>query len=358
MFGYDISNYQPTLNCKAVNGSFVIQKATEGNWYRDPTMKKHADEALADGKLLGLYAFSDGQDYKSEVDLFAEYTKEYRHKATFWLDFEANALKNGAEYAKKWLAYFEKKTGIKPGIYMMLSAENSMNWADVANKYRLWIAQYNNYNPVGYMTRSLYGSLRHWKQWDIFQYSSAGNLAGYNGNLDVDRAHMTKSDWLKMAQGTESGGDDFEMSWHPRMKYDTKGHVLVNIKHGAYLYTTPDFEQRIEKIKYKTEMRTIKVQTGAYYVKAPDGVHGWLSGEDVLVKTNPLAYNEKSHDLEFVITSDNAYTQNELTGNAKGIKYLPKGSKWIAFGRKGKYIRVGSKATGMYVDGDKGLVRL
>ena len=177
MYGFDISNYQWTIDIAKIHADFVIQKATEGTDFVDGTLTNHANQVLKAGKLLGLYAFSDGRDYKSEVNLFIKAVKPYFGKATFWLDFEGNALKQGGQYARQWLEYFEKKTGHKIGIYMMLSAENSLNWSGVANRYPLWIAQYNNYYATGYSGRSLYGHLNWWKNWDIFQFSATGSLA-------------------------------------------------------------------------------------------------------------------------------------------------------------------------------------
>lgn len=360
MYGFDISNYQWTIDIAKISADFVIQKATEGTNFVDGTLTNHANQVLKAGKLLGLYAFSDGKDYKQEVNLFIKAVKPYFGKATFWLDFEGNALKQGGQYARQWLEYFEKKTGHKIGIYMMLSAENSLNWSGVANHYPLWIAQYNNYYATGYSGRSLFGHLNWWKNWDIFQFSATGSLAGYSRNLDLDHARLSHADWRKMAgmKSDDDDGDDWEMTWHPRMQYDTKGHVKVNIKSGADIYSDINFTHKIAKAKYGKEFRTAKTEKGAYYVKYSGDKYAWISGEDVIVKTNPLAYNENCHDIEFQVTSNSAYTQNELNPKAKGITHLPKDSKWVVYGRKGKYLRVGSKKTGMYINADKGLIKL
>lgn len=360
MYGYDISNYQSVINIPGIHSDFVIQKASEGNWYTDPTLTRHANAVLKSGKLLGLYHFSDGQSVESEVDHFIRCIKPWIGKATFWLDFEGNALKMGTGYAKRWLELFWKKTGIQPGIYMMLSAENGMNWSGIANHYPLWIAQYNNYNITGYSARSLYGNLHYWNHWSIFQNTSTGRLAGYYHNLDLNHAVMTHDEWRKMAHDktkhsiSTSSGDEFEMSWHPQMEYDTIGHVKVNLHSGADIYDSVDFKHKVGKAKYASEHWIREMKDGAFRI----GKNQWLSGEDVVVKLNPLAVNSNAHDMEFVITSDKCWTQNELSTKAKGIKYLKKGSHWKIFGRKGQFIRVGSKADGEYVNADRGLVKL
>ncbi|MCT4461122.1 lysin, partial [Lactiplantibacillus plantarum] len=70
--------------------------------------------------------------------------------------------------------------------------------------YGLWIAQYNNYNVVnGYQPRDLYGSLKHWKTAVMFQYTSTGQLPGWNGNLDFDVFYGDKSAWDKYAKATK-----------------------------------------------------------------------------------------------------------------------------------------------------------
>lgn len=209
--GFDVASYQAGMNVGEVAGDFVLVKATEGIDYTNPEFNGHAKQTLSAGKKLGVYHFiRNDSDIKQQADYFLTVVKPYIGKAMLVLDFEnttGSTIQNqaGVGLAKQWLDYVYQQTGVRSVLYTGISCENSLDWSSVVKaNYGLWIAQYNNYNVVnGYQPRDLYGSLKHWKTAVMFQYTSTGRLAGWNGNLDFDVFYGDKSAWDKYAKATK-----------------------------------------------------------------------------------------------------------------------------------------------------------
>lgn len=204
--GIDVASYQSGMDAGNVAGDFVIIKATEDTNYMNPVFSGHVKQTLAAGKKLGVYHFASVGDAKKQADFFLKKVSSYVGKAMLVLDYEAGAVSQGVSWAKTWLDRVYDKTGVRPVIYMGLADENRLDWSPVVKaNYGLWVAQYNNYNTVsGYKPRNLYGSLKHWKSAAMFQYTSAGRLGGWAGNLDFDIFYGSKSDWDKYAKAPQT----------------------------------------------------------------------------------------------------------------------------------------------------------
>lgn len=201
MNGIDISSYQAGLNASTISADFVIVKATEGLGYVNPVGDTHYQQAKAAGKLLGVYHFLDATDPRAQADFFVSNIQGYVGEAVLFLDFEADGLSLGSNGAKIFLDRVRELTGVAPLIYMSKAVIHQMDWSAVASQYGLWAAQYANYTPTGYLSEpwtddSGWGA---WGEPAIYQYSSAGRLAGYNGNLDLDIAYMDREGWNKYA---------------------------------------------------------------------------------------------------------------------------------------------------------------
>lgn len=209
--GFDVASYQAGMNVGKVTGDFVLVKATEGIDYTNPEFNEHAKQTLSAGKKLGVYHFiRNDSDIKQQADYFLTVVKSYIGKAMLVLDFENTTgstiqSQAGVGLAKQWLDYVYQQTGVRSVLYTGISCENSLDWSSVVKaNYGLWIAQYNNYDAViGYQPRDLYGSLKHWKTAVMFQYTSTGQLPGWNGNLDFDVFYGDKSAWDKYAKATK-----------------------------------------------------------------------------------------------------------------------------------------------------------
>jgi len=204
MNGIDISHWQDGINLNVILCDFVIVKATQGTKFVDPCCDKFYQAAKRAGKKLGVYHFADGKSSgTAEADHFIQNVKGYIGEAILVLDWEADALKKGVAYAKEFLDRVFEVTGVRPLIYMSKSVCREYDWSSVvATNYGLWMAQYANKERTGYKAEPWTDKkgMGAFKSCAIFQYSSAGSLPGYNGNLDLDIAYMTPAAWDRYAK--------------------------------------------------------------------------------------------------------------------------------------------------------------
>lgn len=200
--GIDISGWQKGIDLAKVPCDFVIMKATEGIRIVSEDCERQYQQAKKLGKLLGVYHYAEGGSATKEAEYFVNNIKGYVKDAILCLDWESQYNKswnrpNEKKWIKTWCEYVQKKTGVKPIIYIQASAKNRVK--DLG--YDLWVAQYANLKETGYQK----------KPWNegayscvLRQYSSTGNLAGYDGNLDLDKFYGTKEDWLRLAGASNS----------------------------------------------------------------------------------------------------------------------------------------------------------
>ena len=214
--GIDIASYQAGIDLSVVPCDFVIIKATQGTNYINPDYSRAYNQAIAQGKLVGIYHYATGVGATAEADYFVKYVGSRVNNAILVLDWEngsgvaTNSAFNSVSYAKSWLDRVYQLTGVRPLIYMSKSVCNQFNWSSISKDYGLWVAQYANYNRTGYQTNpwtdnSGYGS---WPGPVIFQYSSSGLLNGWSGNLDLNVAYMDATTWKKYAQGDNYNGSN------------------------------------------------------------------------------------------------------------------------------------------------------
>lgn len=198
MNGIDISAWQgdENIDLSKVPFDFCIVKATEGTSYKNRYFTSHCDKVLKKKKLLGAYHYANGGDVQKEADYFLAYVKKYIGKAVLVLDWEAKNNpqfgKNNLEWCLKWCSYVQKKTGIKPIIYVQKSAMSAVKKAG----YGLWVAQYPDYVETGYQehpwNEGAYNCL-------LRQYTSVGKLSGYGGSLDLNKAYISAASWHKLS---------------------------------------------------------------------------------------------------------------------------------------------------------------
>lgn len=198
MNGIDISAWQgdENIDLAKVPYDFCIIKATEGTDYKNRYFAAHCDAVLKKKKLLGAYHYANGSDPQIEADHFLAYVKKYIGKAVLVLDWEAKnnplfGIKD-LEWCLQWCSYVQKKTGIKPLIYIQKSAMDAVK----KSGYGLWIAQYPDDVETGYQkhpwNEGKYNCL-------IRQYTSVGKLSGYSGSLDLNKAYISSASWNKLA---------------------------------------------------------------------------------------------------------------------------------------------------------------
>lgn len=196
--GIDVSSWQSGIDVSKVPCDFVIAKATQGVNYVNPDCDRVVQQAIKSGKYWGTYHYVDGSGAVAEADYYVNNVKGYVGRGILCIDWESGSNRAWGNYAylETLVSRVIERTGIKPLIYVQASAYAQT--AAVAQRHDcgLWIAQYADMNATGYQDTP-------WNEGAyncaIRQYSSAGRLTGWNGNLDLDKFYGDAAAWRKYA---------------------------------------------------------------------------------------------------------------------------------------------------------------
>lgn len=200
--GIDISSHQGGLQIAAIWADFVIVKVTEGTGYENPYWRTQAEATLAAGKRLGLYLFANDEDAGEQARFFLDRAKAYAGRATFWLDWEADALNLAPEDALVILNQMAAETHSTPGIYLNGAGMESGDWSAIAGRFPLWYAGGPNYASYGQAySDPPTPTVPYWGgNVLIHQYTEDGRLPGYDKTLDLDRLR-DRATWDRMIGG-------------------------------------------------------------------------------------------------------------------------------------------------------------
>ena len=113
--GIDISSWQGDIDLSKMDLDFVIVKATEGLNYVNPYCEPKVQQARSLGLKWGFYHFASGTDPIAEADWFVKNCVGYFGEGIPVLDFEADAVARGPEWARKFLSRIYERTGIQEG---------------------------------------------------------------------------------------------------------------------------------------------------------------------------------------------------------------------------------------------------
>mgnify|MGYP002522438421 CR=1 FL=1 len=224
--GIDVSSWQEGIDINNLAVDFVISKATQGTSYISPDCDRQMQQAMNRGLLVGVYHYIDGAGVDGEARHFANNIKGYLGKAIICLDWESeqNSAWGNVSYLDALVAKVKELTGVTPFIYASLSA---FPW-DIARKYGCgtWVAQYASMSQTGLQANP-------WNEGaytcDIRQYSSAGRLDGYSGNIDLNKAYISPDDWQRIA-----GGADVNPTPTPTTGSVSTLNLLADVMRGNY----------------------------------------------------------------------------------------------------------------------------
>lgn len=199
--GIDIASYQTGIDLSVVPLDFAIVKATQGTGYTNPDYARAISQVLGAGRLGGAYHYVSGGNAQAEADHFVDVVGGNVGKIVLAIDWEQgdNAAWGNAAYLDAVVARVIERTGVKPLIYCSQSVVASIASIASARDCGLWVAQYANMNATGYQDSP-------WNEGAyscaISQYSSAGRLNGWEGNLDLDKFYGDAAAWAAYATAT------------------------------------------------------------------------------------------------------------------------------------------------------------
>ncbi len=232
--GIDVSYWDAGIDwpkVRATGQRFVIAKATEGDFYQDPTLDDNWFGSKKAGLLRGAYHFFRcNVDAKKQANYFIDYVRTLKDDGELppVLDLESNDGQKKEKIipaVKLWLERVEAAFGRKPIIYsgqyflqdyLSEAGGGPPAWA---KDYPLWLAQYPNQYVEGmqpYLPRG-------WYKWTIWQYSEKGKVNGINASVDMNLFNGSLEDLYKFAgakitvetpqtpqKHTVAAGDSFE----------------------------------------------------------------------------------------------------------------------------------------------------
>ena len=208
--GIDVSYWDSGIDwpkVRATGQRFMFTKATEGDFYADPTFAANWSGAKSAGLLRGAYHFFRANvDPKQQAKKFIDYVKKVKDDGELppVLDLESNDGQTKDKVisrAKTWLDEVEKAFGKKPIIYsgqyflqdyLSEAGGGPPKWA---KDYPLWLAQY----PNSYVDGQQPYLPRGWFKWTIWQYSEKGSVNGINASVDLNVFNGTLEELYKFA---------------------------------------------------------------------------------------------------------------------------------------------------------------
>lgn len=232
--GIDVSNWQAGINLSVVPYDFVICKATQGTDYTSPDCVRQVEQAINAGKCVGVYHYISGGNAIAEIDFFINSIKNWIGAVMICLDWESNqnsAWGNEA-YLEQCIKRVIERTGVPPMVYASASV---FPW-NVCKKYNCgcWVAQYANNNPTGYQgtpwNEGAYGCA-------IRQYTSSGRLAGYGGNLDLNKFYGDEKAWDAYVTGGKGTVKPVEPSKPVTPSPDVSAGIKYTVQSGDNLST-------------------------------------------------------------------------------------------------------------------------
>lgn len=352
----DVAVYQPTdlTAYTAAGATGAIVKVSQGTGYRNPKGWGQIASAKANKMEVGAYFYATCKDSQSLAVLESQYAiasakamgvPAGAYLATDWESGSGNTV-NGSRWANTQALIASmntiKQAGYKPLLYSgAYVLRNNVDTGVILKQFpnSLWVASYPTMKPVSSADMSYFPSMDGVAIW---QFTDNWQGLSVDGSIAL----------LDTGQQNDDGDDD--MTWHPEVDYNNLGRFKITRPDGASLYSDYTLQHSIGRKGKAGEVYKIFAAKGGAVCA---GKNQWFAQADGLTKINTLAANPNYTGQICKIVTDDAYTQNE-TRPSKGIKHLPKCSTWHVLGRKGRYLIVGNKDTGVYLDANKAKIIL
>ncbi len=182
----DVSHYQGSVDWAAVKAAgiaFAFAKASDGNTSKDTQFKKNWQGMQAAGLPRGAYHFyeSDDDPLTQANNFLSAVGALDKNDLPPVIDIESTKgnFGNNSLAANLQICLDTVEKGLKctPIIYTNSAFWNA-NLTAGFGRYPLWIARYSSKPPT---------IPNGWANWNFWQYSESGAVAGVTGPVDLDR---------------------------------------------------------------------------------------------------------------------------------------------------------------------------
>ena len=186
--GIDVSDWQGYIDYIQVKNSgieVVYIKASQGNNIKDPYFDINYENSKANNLKVGFYHFLTAttvEEAEQQATFFASVISGKQADCKLAMDYEQfdgidTQLIN--QIAMAFMQKVEELTKKQVIIYSDLyNSENTFN-SELASQGELWIAYYGDYKNLENVNSS-------WNTFIGVQYADQGNVAGINGNVDLE----------------------------------------------------------------------------------------------------------------------------------------------------------------------------
>ena len=202
---------------------------TDGSIYEDTSADAHIQGALENDINVGLYVFSQAltvKEAEEEADYVLELLDQYGWDVTMPIVIDReNGRISKRLYAGKLSKSKETKicnafadvikdAGYTPMVYA--NATWIVNYIDLdrleENGCKIWFARYNNCTDKKVTSTLTYERLSA-INYEFWQYSSAGKVSGYSGNLDLDFWYKDTSAKTEGLTATANAAGSVTLEW-------------------------------------------------------------------------------------------------------------------------------------------------
>lgn len=217
----DISHWQAGFNFGAfaeAGGLAVICKATEGTSYKDKDYPTFREQAAKAGLGFASYHFFRPGDPTAQANYYLAYAKPDQGERVVidWED-DATTLANAVKFLQVIQA---ARPDLQLTVYSGHTCKTQLGstrdqW--LADNTSLWLAQYTTGSPSWPSAT--------WPQWSLWQYSEKGRVAGFAGDVDLDRFNGSDENLLKWIGPV--GAPPPPIDEMPTVEIVTRGQVRV-----------------------------------------------------------------------------------------------------------------------------------
>ena len=190
-YGIDVSVWQGNIDFDALSKSnsidFMIIRAGHGININDSKFERNYTNAKKYGIPLGVYLYANAQNVeeaRQEANHLVDLIKEKKFELPIFYDVEAQANVDQNIVTAMCNEFYKiiKNAGYKPGIYASkYYYMDKINPSKLPLDCAIWVASYGK--DDGAIPKDTY---KYYGNWNIWQYTSTGRIAGINGDVDYD----------------------------------------------------------------------------------------------------------------------------------------------------------------------------